>query len=166
LSGVDWAHVEIFVQLSHRGPHGGLLGLHLGVGEVEGVADSHVVPAEHRELLDGAAGLLLGWGLSWSVPHLVHGVDEMTSRPVGTEANAVVGPAQICLVFRVSGHSAKILHSVCKLAFFSIFARSIFLIGATHLGLVSGSVLDRGGDWRTGISLALAPVHLRSAGTH
>ena len=163
MSGVDWAHVEIFVQLSHRGPHGGLLGLHLGVGEVEGVADSHVVPAEHRELLDGAAGLLLGWGLSWSVPHLVHGVDEMTSRSVGTEANTVVGPAQICLVFRVSGHSAKILHSVSKLAFLSIFARSIFLIGATHLGLVSGSVLDRGGDGGTGTSLALAPVHLGSA---
>jgi len=158
-----WAHVEVFVQLRHCGPHVGLLGLGLGVGEVKGVAGSHVVPPEHRELLHGAAGLLLGWGLSWSVPHLVHGVDKMTSRSVGTEAHTVVGPAQVCLVFRVPGHGAKILHSVRKLAFFSIFARSIFLKGSTHLGLVSGSVLDRGGDGGTGTSLALAPVHLGSA---
>jgi len=163
LPGVDGAHVEIFVQLRHSGVHGRLLSLGLGVGEVKGVAGRHVVPAEHGELLHSAAGLLLGGGLSWSVPHLVHGVDKMTSRSVGTEANTVVGPAQICLVFWVPRHVAEILHSVSKLAFFSIFARSIFLKGSTHLGLVSGSVLDRGGDGGTGTSLALAPVHLGSA---
>jgi len=163
LSVVDGAHVEIFVKLRHRGVHGRLLRVRLGVGEVKGVAGRHVVPAEHGELLHSAVGLLLGRGLSWSVPHLVHGVDKMTSRSVGTEANTVVGPAQICLVFRVPRHVAEILHSVSKLAFFSIFARSIFLKGSTHLGLVSGSVLDRGGDGGTGTSLALAPVHLGSA---
>jgi len=159
LSVVDWAHVEIFVKLRHRGVHGRLLSVRLGVGEV----GRRVVPAEHGELLHSAVGLLLGRGLSWSVPHLVHGVDKMTSRSVGTEANTVVGPAQICLVFRVPRHVAEILHSVSKLAFFSIFARSILLKGSTHLGLVSGSVLDRGGDGGTGTSLALAPVHLGSA---
>jgi len=163
LSVVDGAHVEIFVKLRHRGVHGRLLRVRLGVGEVKGVAGRHVVPAEHGELLHSAVGLLLGRGLSWSVPHLVHGVDKMTSRSVGTEANTVVGPAQICLVFRVPRHVAEILHSVSKLAFFSIFARSILLKGSTHLGLVSGSVLDRGGDGGTGTSLALAPVHLGSA---
>ena len=166
LPGVDWAHVEIFVQLGHCGPHGRLLGLWLGVGEVKGVARRHVVPPEHRELLHSAAGLLLGWRLSWGVPHLVHGVDEMTSRSVRTEAHTVVGPTQICLVFRVSGHGSQILNSVSKLAFLSVFARSIFLKGSTHLGLVSGSVLDRGGDGGTGTSLALAPVHQGSAWSH
>jgi len=150
--------VEIFVQLSHSWAHVGFVG-GVGVSEVEWVnTKAGVGAAKHGELLHSTPGLLLGWRLSWSIPHLVHRVDEVTSRTVGAEPDTVVGATQVRLVFWVSGDCAEFLHTVSKLAFLSIFARSILLKGPTHFCLVSGSVLDGGRDGGPGRSLALASV--------
>ena len=159
--------VEIFVKLGHSWAHVWLGAGVIGATKVERVSSSAgVCSPEHRQLLDSPGCLLLRGGLSWSVPHLVQSVDKMTSWSVRTEADTVVGATQVCLVFRVSRHCAKFLSAVSKLAFLSIFAGSVLLEGTTHLGLVSGSVLDRRGDGGTGTSLALTSVQLRPAGSH
>jgi len=67
-------------------------------------------------------------------------VDKVTSGTVGTEPNRVIGPAQFGLVFRMSGHTSQIALSVRKLAFFAIFASSMFRERSAQLRLVSASV--------------------------
>ena len=124
--------------MCHGGAHVRLVGGVIRVTEAIRVSDAGlVVPPEHGELFDGAGDLLLGWGLSWSVPHLVQGMDKVTPGTVWAEPDTVVGATEVCLVFRVSRHCPQLVGSVSKLTLLSVLAGSIFLKGPTHLGLVS-----------------------------
>ena len=129
-----------------------------GVGALLGVA------AEHGQLLHGPCGLLLrrdgGRGSD-----LVKGVDKVASGAVGAEPDAVVGAAEVCLVFGVTGDIANVMSAMSELAFVSVLASAVLLIGATHLSFVAVGILDLGGGGHggLGLSLALASVEPRSA---
>ena len=123
------------------------------------------VTAKHGQLLHRTSGLLLrsdGGGGS----HLVKGVDKVAPGAVGAEPDAVVGAAEVCLVFGVSGDITKVVSAVSKLAFVSVLASAVLLIRSTHLSFVAVGILDSGGGGHGGagvVSLALASVEPGSA---
>jgi len=122
------------------------------------------VTAEHGKLLDWASGLLLGRERGGG-PDLVQGVNKVAAGPVGAKADAVVGAAEVCLVFGVAGNIAHVLRAVSELAFVSVLASAVLLIRTAHLSFVSVGILDSGGGGHggPGVSLALAPVKSGSA---
>ena len=91
----------------------------------------------------------------------------MASGTVGTEANTVVGPTEVCLVFGMAGHGAEFLVAMGELTFVTVFASAVLLEGTTHLSFVSVGVLDgsRGHGGALGGSLALAAGHQGSSGS-
>jgi len=109
-------------------------------------------------LLHWSIGLLLGC-LDGAVTHLVEGVDKVAARSVGTEANTVVSFAKVCLILGVAVDIANLLVAMSKLTLLAILASAILLVGTTHLGLVAGSLLCRGGNWGTLGCLTLASIH-------
>ena len=133
------------------------------VVEGPGVGSSGVT-AEHGKLLDRASGLLLGRERGGG-PDLVQGVDKVAAGPVWAKADAVVGAAEVCLVFGVTGNIAHVLRAVSELAFVSVLASAVLLIRTAHLSFVSVGILDSGGGGHggPGVSLALAPVEPGSA---
>ena len=85
----------------------------------------------------------------------------MASWTIGTESNTVVGAAEVCLVFGVSGDGSQLEISMRELALVSVLASAVLLEWAAHLGFVSVSILDRLGlaaAGGLGASLALASV--------
>jgi hypothetical protein len=92
-------------------------------------------------------------------------VNKVAAGAVGTKPDAVVGAAEVRLVFGVSGNIAHILIAVSELAFVSVLASAILLIRAAHLSFVAVGILDSGGGGHggPGVSLALAPVEPGSA---
>ena len=68
-------------------------------------------------------------------------VNEMTTRPIGTEACRVEGATEFGLVLRVPGERAQFGEPMGKLAFFAVLASAILLKGPTQFGLVPGGVL-------------------------
>jgi len=118
----------------------------IGIGrEIPGVVS---VPPKHWQLLHRSIGLLL-WCLGRSRSNLIKGMDKVTARSIWTEPNTVVSAAKICLVFWVAVDVANLLAAMGKLTLLTVLASAVFLEGATHLGLVTGSLLCWGGNWGT-----------------
>jgi len=69
----------------------------------------------------------------------------VASGAVRTEADAVVGPAHVGLVFGMAVHRSQFLGAVGKLALFAVLADAVLLVGAAHLCLVARAVLGVGG---------------------
>jgi len=122
------------------------------------------VAAEHGQLLHRPGGLLLRRD-GGRRPDLVQGMDKVASGAVGAEPDAVVGAAEVRLVFGVTGDIANVMSAMSKLAFVSVLASAVLLIGATHLSFVAVGILDPGGGGHggLGVSLALASVEAGSA---
>jgi len=133
------------------------------VVEGPGIGSSGVT-AEHGQLLNWASGLLL-WRERRGGPDLVKGVDKVAPGPVRAEPDAVVGAAEVRLVFGVTGDIANVMSAMSELAFVSVLASAVLLIGATHLSFVAVGILDPGGGGHggLGVSLALASVEAGSA---
>lgn len=78
-------------------------------------------------------------------------MDEVAAGAIGTEANTVVGFAEVCLVLGMSVHIADLMVSVGKLALLAILTCPILLEGSAHLCFVSagryGWLASRGGAW-------------------
>ena len=121
-------HVEKVVELFHGLAHVAVVVVVVVVGgEAPGVVTAGPGrPAEHGQLFDGGAGgLFLGRGGGGA--ELVQGVDKVAARPVGAEADAVVGAAHVRLVLGVPVHGPQVLAAVGKLALFAVFADSSVL---------------------------------------
>jgi nitric oxide reductase large subunit len=71
---------------------------------------------------------------------LVQVVDKVAPGTIGTKSYAVIGLAQIGLVFWMSGYGAHISMAMSKLAFFAIFTRPVLGKRSAQLRLVTASV--------------------------
>lgn len=143
-------HVEEVVQLVDGALHVGLHRVGKRPGRVDrqgattctalAVAATAVATAKHRQLFDRRVAVVGGGfpvGRRRRRTQLVQRVDEMASRPVRAEPDAVVGAAHVGLVFGVPVHGAKFVGAVRKLALFAVLALAVLLVGPAHLGLVA-----------------------------
>ena len=85
-------------------------------------------------------------------------VDKVAARSVRAESGRVEGAAQFRLVFRMAHQTAQLVHSVRKLAFVSVLARSVLLVRPAQFRLVAAGI-GRNHSASDGIHrLALAPI--------
>jgi len=85
-------------------------------------------------------------------------VDEVAARTVRAESDRVEGAAQFRLVLGMTHQTAQFVHSVSKLTFISVLARSVLFVRSTQFRLVAARV-SRNHSAADGIhGLALAPV--------
>ena len=151
--------VKVFVKLSDCRSHFSFVGVRV---EWPGIGVSRV-SSEHRQLFHWSCSCFLLRRLNWSTANLIKSVDKVASWTIGTESNTVVGAAEVCLVFGVSGDGSQLEISMRELALVSVLASAVLLEWAAHLGFVSVSILDRLGlaaAGGLGASLALASVEL------
>lgn len=67
-------------------------------------------------------------------------MNKVAAGTIRTKTYGMIGSAQICLVFGMSGHCTQFGHAMCKLALFAIFASTVFGERPAKFGLVAAGV--------------------------
>jgi len=89
-------------------------------------------------------------------------VDEVTAWAIWAETNCMECPAELSLVFGVTGECTEVLATMGELALVSIFAVTIFLEWSAEFCLVTGTVSGSIATLhRFGLCPLQAPVHAR-----